>query len=298
MAVSRVQASYAVIRYIPSILREEFINVGVILVCPKMQYQAVQALPSFSKSQGKMSVFDDADGRFVQHAITKLNHAATARRFDEFVGKSAAPDGLLTAQGLSELSRTYHNNIRLTEPRTLLTADPEASLRELYSMFIGVQEPEVTEVRVTRETMRNEVTRVFNSFDLFRRYPNRVQQKVKPFPWASRVDIAYKNGAMHYYQIVPFTNPDSAAKIVGNYLTVARDVRNPDVKPKDNSSEAEFAIFGHDAPEREHVSEIEAIKERLWRADIELLDYREDAPKVARQISSELDAHSGAMHVN
>jgi hypothetical protein len=293
-----MQASYAVIRYIPSILREEFINVGVILVCPEIQYQAVLALPDFSTSQGKLSAFDDADGRFVRHAITKLRHAAEEKRFDEYVSARAAPEGILTVSGLIELSATYHNNIRLTEPRTVLTVNPEASLQELYSMFIGVQAPIETAVKVTRETMRAEVVKVFNHFGLFRRYPDKVEQKVKPLPWASKVDIAYRNGAMHFYQLVPFTDADNTARIVGNYLTVARDVRNPKIRLDTNFEHAEFAVFGYYAPEQERVKEIEAIKKRLEREDIKLLDYLEDSPRVAQKISRELDAQSGTMHVN
>ncbi len=127
-----LQASYSIIRYIPSILREEFVNVGVILVCPEVRYQAVQALPD-----AKLRMFDIVDGRFVQDAITKLRLAAERNRFDEFVSAEAAPEGALTTAGLAKLSASYHNNIRLTKPRTLLTTNPEASLRALHDMFIG-----------------------------------------------------------------------------------------------------------------------------------------------------------------
>ena len=39
MAVKRMRALYAVIRYIPNMLREEFVNVGVILVCLRQGFK-------------------------------------------------------------------------------------------------------------------------------------------------------------------------------------------------------------------------------------------------------------------
>ena len=291
MAVTRVQASYAVIRYIPSILREEFINVGVILVCPEKDYQGVQTLPSFGTEKGKMSVFDDADGRFVRHAITKLTNAAEQRRFDEFVGGEGAPQGLLSTSGLVLLSRTYHNNIRLSEPRTVLTENPGVTLSELYSMFVGFSEEREEDRKVTRGRMRTEVTQAFNRFNLFSRFPNRVRQEVKPLPGSTKVDIVYKNGISHFYQVIPFVDSSRTADAVSKYRMLAIDVRNSEDKPEYEN--AEFAIFGYYAPVQGQADEIEEIKERVQSDDIKLLDYREDALSVARQISRELDADSG-----
>jgi hypothetical protein len=291
VAVTRVQASYAVIRYIPSILREEFVNVGVILVCPEIPYQGVKAMPSFSKSEGKLSAFDGADGRFVQHAITKLSYAAKEKRFNEFV--STAPDGLLTVKGLFELSRTYHNNIRLTEPRTVLTADPEVTLRELYGTFVGIEKRAEAHARVTRDKMLTEVTRAFNHFDLFSRYPTHVKEKVQPIPGTPKVDIFYQNGVAHFYQVIPFVDPVRAVTAASSYRALAADVRKVEEAPE--LAKAKFSVFGYYQAEQGQDKEIRDVTERLKADGIELLDYREDAPKVAHNIKRELDAYNGAM---
>ena len=287
-----MQASYAVIRYIPSILREEFINVGVILVCPEKDYQGVRALPSFSTDKGRMSAFGDADGRFVRHAITKLTNAANERRFDEFIGDEGAPEGLLSTSGLVLLSRTYHNNIRLSEPRTVLVENPAATLDELYNMFVGFSETQEEDKKVTRDRMRTEVTQAFNYFSLFRRFPDRVRQEVKPLPGSTKVDIVYKNGVSHFYQVIPFVDSSRTADAVSKYRMLAIDVRNSESKPEYEN--AKFAIFGYYAPTEGQTQEIEEIKERVESDDIKLLDYHKDALNIARQISRELDADSGA----
>lgn len=292
--MTRVQAFYAVIRYIPSILREEFINVAVMLVCPTTDFQAVKALPSFSKSQGKLSMFDDADGQFVRHAITKLQQAASSKLFHEYV--SDAPNGLLTRDGFFELFRSYHNNIRITEPKPVLTDNPEVTLEELYSTFVGVEEPVPTHARVTRDTMLNVVTTVFRQYELFSKYANRILKNAEPLPGAQKVDIYYKNDVAHFYQVIPFVDSSRASIAANSYRMLATDVRKSEKTPE--LAEAKFAVFGYYPRLQEHDEKIRDVIERLEDDNIELFDYENDAPKVALKIKRELDTHSGAMHVN
>lgn len=291
--MKRMQASYAVIRYIPSILREEFINVGVILVCPDVQFQKALALPSFNKGQGKLSVFGDADGRFVQHAVSKLANAIDENKINEFVGSSIAPDGLLTLEGLSILSRTYNNNIRISEPHPVLSTDPNATLNELYHVFVDGLKQEPVKTPVTRTKMRNKVRKAFNQYNLFSRYPDRVKENIQPIAGSTKVDIYYQNGVAHFYQIIPFTDPIRAANMASSYRMLAADIRRDDTST--DFRDAKFAVFGY-KPKRDDTGEIEDVTARLKDDDIELLDYRRDAPVVAEKISLELSADSGVMY--
>lgn len=292
MAVTRMQAIYAVIRYIPSILREEFVNVGVILVCPEALFQDVLALPSFNKDQRRLSALENVDGYFVQHAITKLSDAATNATFHELVGRTSAPEGILTASGLADLQRSYHNNIQLTKPRTALTENPQATLEQLFRTFVAELEPEAPRRTITREKMRAEVTKVFNRFDLFSKYPNRVMEKVQPVPGTTKVDIYYQNGVAHFYQIIPFVDPGRAATAASSYRMVAADVRSHEEVPE--FAEAKFSVFGYYGAVQEQAREINDVRERLEDDGIELLDYRRDALNVAEKIRRELDDMHGA----
>lgn len=290
--MTALQAQYALIRYIPSTLREEFINIGVVLVCPAANFQELKALPSFDTRQGKLSVFDGADGRFVRHAVTKLSTILAERRIDELIGSRSAPDGVLNLEGLEILRSTYHNNIQLSEPRMLLTDNPVASLHELYSAFVGTQPVEPAPARITRGAMRRHVASEFSKYQLFRRYPDRVRQQFRPLNWAGTVDFSYSNGAIHYYQLVPFTTHEQASEVVGNYLTIVSDLRNSDFAGS-TARHSTFSVLGHYSPEPGQTQELEAIQDRLRRSDVQLLDYREDTPRIAERISRELQAESG-----
>ncbi len=290
VAVTTMQASYAVIRYMPSILREEFVNVGVILVCPAATFQRVLALPSFSKEQRRLGALENVDGHFLQHAISKLSDAAKNRTFHELVGRNAAPEGLLTATGLNYLQQSYHNNIQLTKPRTALTENPQETLEELFRMFVAEPEVETHRRTITREKMRAEVTKVFNRYELFSKYPNRVMEKAQPVPGTTKVDIYYQNGVAHFYQIIPFVDPGRAAAAASSYRMLASDVRSYE----DEFAEAQFSVFGYDGVPREQAREMNDVKARLEDDGIELLNYRQDALNVAERIRHELDQLHGA----
>ena len=288
-----MRATFAVIRYIPSIFREEFINVGVILVCPDTRYQAIKALPSFDKDRSKLAAFEDTDGRFVQHAITKLKNAADDKRFDELVGNEAAPEGMLSSSGIRTLARTYHNNLRISEPRTALTTDPAALLNELYGAYVSQEEPTKKDAKVTRSKMRSEVKKVFRRYELFARYPDRVREKVRPpVPLATQVDFAYRNGVMHYYHAVPFDNVETAAGHANDIRAMANDLRNPDLGLDSVFRNAKFTIFGY-FPTVNGGEDVREARALLEQEDITVLDYMVDAEVVAKQIRRELDDNNG-----
>lgn len=294
MAVTRMQAFYAVIRYIPNILREEFINVAVMLVCPGVGFQAVKRLPNLNKSKGKLSAFDDADGLFVKHAVTKLQNAADDERFHEYV--SDAPNGLLTRNGFFELYRSYHNNIQMTEPKPVLTENPAVTLEELYGAFIGVEESTPTHTYVNRNVMLNVVTGVFRQHELFSKYANRVKENVEPLPGQQKVDIYYQNAVAHFYQVIPFVDPARASIAASSYRMLATDVRG--AEDTSELAGAKFAVFGYYPHDNVLSQKIKDVTDRLVDDGIELLDFQKDASRVALGIKRELDTHSGALHVN
>ena len=292
VAVTSMQASYAVIRYMPSILREEFVNVGVILVCPAAAFQGVLALPSFSKEQRRLGALENVDGHFLQHAVSKLSDAAKNRTFHELVGRNAAPEGLLTASGLSYLQQSYHNNIQLTKTRTALTENPQETLEQLFRMFVAEPEAETPRRTVTREKMRAEITKVFNRYELFSKYPTRVMEKAQPVSGTTKVDIYYQNGVAHFYQIIPFVDPGRAAAAASSYRMLAADVRSYEEEPA--FADAQFSVFGYYGAPQDQAREISDVQARLEDDDIKLLDYRRDALNVAERIRHELDELHGA----
>ena len=287
--MTKMRAQYAVIRYIPDMLREEFINVGVLLVCPAADYQAVRSIPSFG-TDSKVKALEGGDGRFVRHAVGKLKNAIEERRLKRFIGEDAAPEGLLTFSGLAALRASYHNNIQLSEPRPTITTQPEQTLEELFQQFVTAPDRMRKEERVTRQTMRKKVYGVFREKGLFD-HPE-VQQDVKPPVPAPKIDLAYQNNVMHYYHLIPFTDTERTYKTVQSYRMTANDMRDASGLGK-AYRDAEFAVLGYYPPKKEAPEDTEELLELLQSDGIKTLDYTE-APRLAKEILEVLHTHARA----
>lgn len=130
MTQSAVQAGsgqtlYSVIRYVPSVLREEFVNIGVIVVSVAQNNCVIKAVSSFG-SGSRVMLLPGADGEFVQHASLGLE--TTLRR----IGAEE-----WTEQRFHDVTAAYAaNNIRLTVPRPAAIADPVALVVSLFSQLV------------------------------------------------------------------------------------------------------------------------------------------------------------------
>ncbi len=281
-----MRALYAVVRYIPNMLREEFVNVGVILVCPETRFQGLRYLPSFG-DDSRAKALSNWDGHFVRHALTKLRYAFDHKQLNSFIEEGVSPEGILTPSGLHRLRAFYHNNIQLSEPRSALTSNPEETLEKLFHQFVAVPEEGTKRLRVTRQAMRKQVSSVFRQAGLFER--PEVKQDVKPPVPAPKIDFAYQNDVMHYYQLIPFTGTEKTSGTVQSYRMTARDVRSAsglDTVYQD----AKFAVLGYYPSNLVEAGETDELLHLLRDDGIETLDY-EDAHIIARQIANDLAAH-------
>ncbi|MEX2540573.1 MAG: DUF3037 domain-containing protein [Trueperaceae bacterium] len=291
--MNKMDAFYSVLRYIPNMLRGEFVNVGVVLVCPKMQFQGIRTIPSFGP-ESKVRVLGEGDGRFVRHAVTSLSKALQHRTIDRFLSsKKVVTDGLLTYAGLNQLRLTYHNNIQLTEPRPVLVVDPESTLENLYQCFVGAAKREAAGT-VTRKVMRKKVKDAFRKAGVLDR-PEFFVETIPPVPAAPKVDFAYRNDVMHYYQVVPFEGSNSTRHTVQSYRMTARDMRDAS-NLDDMYRSAEFTVLGH-YPEHRLSGETEELVQVLNSEGIRTLDYLE-AGSLARKIAKQLNVHDHLFGTN
>ena len=146
--MKRMQAFFMVVRYVPRVLREEFVNVGVVLSCPEANFQDIQTLQSFGDdSKAKLL---DGDGLFVRHTITKLRNTLQGKTLQTMLGEKLSPEGELSLEGMTALHHAYCNNIQFSLPRTVLTGNPKETLYELYTEYVGEQRIKAELKAITR----------------------------------------------------------------------------------------------------------------------------------------------------
>jgi Protein of unknown function (DUF3037) len=211
--------AYHVVRYLPNLVRDEWVNIGILL-------------------------FDPANGRILRRMIEEPGEFARVRRLhpgadeellrrlpEEFdaqfaVGAGAGPDpgpdpGLpgngWAAANLGRLEQTLSNAVQLSAQKGLLAADLDAELDRLYRDHV---EPprysRVFEDLATRNAIRTRANQVFRSTGIWPRLERRIH--VAEFTFAGdplRVDYAYRrNGTRGFVQALPLGRDPALAKVL------------------------------------------------------------------------------------
>jgi Protein of unknown function (DUF3037) len=211
--------AYHVVRYLPNLVRDEWVNIGILL-------------------------FDPANGRVLRRMMEEPGEFARVRRLhpgadeellrrlpEEFdaqfaVGAGAGPDpgpdpGLpgngWAAANLGRLEQTLSNAVQLSAQKGLLAADLDAELDRLYRDHV---EPprysRVFEDLATRNAIRTRANQVFRSTGIWPRLERRI--RVAEFTFAGdplRVDYAYRrNGTRGFVQALPLGRDPAQAKVL------------------------------------------------------------------------------------
>lgn len=119
---------YAVIRYVPRVEREEFVNVGLLMMCKRLKWIKAELY----LNTDKLSVFNCA------HTVDEIR-----RQFDGFL-KVASGDrsgGPMSELPVEErfrwLSAVKSACLATSRPHPGLTADPDATFRHLFNELVN-----------------------------------------------------------------------------------------------------------------------------------------------------------------
>jgi len=118
------QCSYFLVRYVPDVVKGEFINIGVFLSCPAEHFLDCE----FSNDWRRVYRFHaDADTELLRDLQSHFQ-----QQIKEIKEQVEDLDGYVR-----EMQQSYSNLIQLSPPRTCLTADLAAQLRDLFNRYVG-----------------------------------------------------------------------------------------------------------------------------------------------------------------
>lgn len=118
---------YAVLRYVPRVEREEFVNVGLIMMCKRLKWIKAEIL----LDRAKLGVFDCA------HAPEEIEY-----QFNGFLRVAAgdASGGPMAELPVEErfrwLSAVKSACLATSRPHPGLTSDPETTFERLFSELV------------------------------------------------------------------------------------------------------------------------------------------------------------------
>lgn len=123
----RVEYEYSVIRYVPRVEREEFINVGVLLYCKRKRYAAIRWMVDEAKCQ---CLCTDADIAHLQAHLASLQKICAG---DRDAGQLAA---LEQAERVRWITANRSTWIQCAPVHVGLCTDPEDTLEQLFNRLV------------------------------------------------------------------------------------------------------------------------------------------------------------------
>ena len=195
--------AYHVVRYTPNLVRDEWINIGVVL-------------------------FDPASGRVLRRLMEEPEEFARVRRLhpamdqellrrlpEEFEAQLTA-GGHQPAASLARLEQTLSNTLQFSPQKGLLAEDLEAELDRLYRDHIEPPRSGRLEDPTSRNAIRGRANQVFRTAGIWPRLERRV--RVEDFTYAGdpmRLDYGYRhNGTRGFVQVLPLGRDPGQAKVL------------------------------------------------------------------------------------
>src|SRR5713226_2800504 len=115
--------SFFLMRYVPDLVRDEGLNIGLFLLSPEQEYLDCLFTDDFSRIR-----------RFHPRADLELLRDLQPY-FEQQIKEH---EGDLEAY-VGEMQQSYSNLIQLTEPRACLTRDPQSEMHELFARYVGAR---------------------------------------------------------------------------------------------------------------------------------------------------------------
>jgi hypothetical protein len=196
--------AYHVIRYLPNLLRDEWVNIGILLLDPasgRVLRRLLEEPAEFARVRRLHPLADEALLRALPEALD---------------AQLAAPGGQAAAQ-LARLEQTLSNAVQFSPRQGLLAEDFDAELDRLYRDHVEPPRYERSfEDLSTRNAIRTRANQVFRSAGIWTRLERRVN--VAEFTYSGdpmRVDYAYRrNSTRGFVQALPLGRDPGQAKVL------------------------------------------------------------------------------------
>jgi hypothetical protein len=199
----RIPCAYQVVRYIPNLVRDEWVNIGVVLFDP-------------ASGQVLRRMMEEADFGRLHRRYPRADGNLLQRLPEEFEAQFAGANGQSLEQ-LARLSQTLSNAVQLSPQTGLLSEDLDAELDRLYHDQVEpLHHGRSSEDLSTRNAIRTRVNQVFRSAGIWTRLERRVG--VAEFTYAGdpmRLDYSYRrNGTRGFVQALPLGRDPGQAKVL------------------------------------------------------------------------------------
>lgn len=121
-------AYYSILRFLPFVETEEFVNIGVVLCCPKTGFFGFR----LAHRRARVGNFFESLDKGIYVRALRTAHDDLMRVRTQVTGASAEVAEAIFA----DLTEARESLLRFRAPRAVLTTDPEAELAEQFARYV------------------------------------------------------------------------------------------------------------------------------------------------------------------
>jgi len=193
------QCEFFVLRYVPDSVKDEFVNIGVLLLGANAGYAGLRFTRDWARvrcldSQADIEVLQSLESDFKR----QLANGAAAR---EIVGK---------------LEDTLSNTLQITTPKPLLTESPEKELETLARYYLDRKRPSRKARLSARQEILSEMRSAFEQAGVWKALDQNIAASLYTRPGDPlKIDCGYQpNGVVHLFQAVALSSEPDVAKVL------------------------------------------------------------------------------------
>lgn len=202
---------YRILRYTPNLIRDEWVNIGVLLEETLEDAQRRRA----SLRRAARFVEDDADLARIRRVHPAADRNLLRSLGDEFERQLAAPEAEVAVY-LEKLGQTLSNAVQFSPQRAVLAADFDAEMERLFRTYVARPPAARSAADRARTWIRDRLETIFRRHRILDKMERgiRVEEFTQPGD-PMRLDYGYRyNGTRGYLQMVSLDRHPSQAKVL------------------------------------------------------------------------------------
>jgi hypothetical protein len=204
--------AYRILRYTPNLVRDEWVNIGVLVFDPKTGERRLRLIEEQDEYNRVRRLHPQADETLLRALRDDLED-----RFQSASAKSSSGGSASWLQLLGKWDETLSNALQLAPQKGVHAADLDAELERLYTDHVAMQRaPSRVGAPGSRAQMRSYCSQVFRQARLWDRIEKSVRVSEFTFPGdPMRLDYSYRrNGTRGFVQALSVTRAPADAKLL------------------------------------------------------------------------------------
>jgi hypothetical protein len=194
------RSQYVIVRYVPNVVRDEAVNIGVIIRGVGSSRFDFKFLPRGTTIR---KISPEADQQLVKNFERQLSLSRKEGRSIGIIGHPTEPEFFVKA------TREFNGNLQLTEPRGIVAADLNEALHRVYGMYVaeqGASRP-INYQAIAPYTVRERLWLAFDRGRLIKPGFVKKEMTVKGKHARWTFDLGYQNGGLKLISSVALNAP-------------------------------------------------------------------------------------------